>query len=131
MEINTKTIKFIGVLNMLADMSKNGIRPFSTATVADKDSLLYDNENPIEIGEPWIIGDKEFPSDSSYPLIADSLIDTEHHDIISTWTEMYAFEDIKIVARAGGEGAPHIDITSGKDEELCIVIEDGCWYNAM
>ena len=57
MEINTKTIKFIGVLNMLADMSKNGIRPFSTATVADKDSLLYDDENPIEFGEPRIIGD--------------------------------------------------------------------------
>ena len=131
MEINTKTIKFIGVLNMLAEMSKNGIHPFSTATAADKDSLLYDDKNPVEIGEPWIIGDKEFPSDSSYPLIADSLIDTEHHDIISTWTEIYALECFEIVAQVGGEGDPHIVVTSGKDEDLYIVIEDGFWYNAM
>lgn len=48
MEINTKTVKFIGFLNELAKMSANGIRPFSTATTQDKDVLLYDDKHPIE-----------------------------------------------------------------------------------
>lgn len=131
MEINTKTISFIGFLNMLAEMSKNGIRPFSTATAKDKDCLLYDDKNLIEKGESSVIGDREYLEDSSYPLIADSLIDSIHHDIISTWTEIYAHEGIKIVAKAGGEGTPYIDVTAKGNNEFCIVIEDGCWYNAM
>ena len=51
MVINTQTVKFIGFLNMLAEKSEYGIRPFSTATVQDKDGLLYDDKDPIEIGD--------------------------------------------------------------------------------
>ena len=76
MIINTQTVKFIGFLNMLAEKSENGIRPFSTAIVQDKDGLLYDDKNPIEI--------RDIDEDSSYPLVVDSIIDEEHHDIIST-----------------------------------------------
>lgn len=56
MEINTKTVKFIGFLNELAKMSANGIRPFSTATTQDKDVLLYDDKHPIETEKSICIG---------------------------------------------------------------------------
>lgn len=78
--INAQTIQFIGFLNMIAEKSKNGIRPFSTATVQDKRGLLYDDKNPIEIGDD----DEVY---SSYPLVFNSFIDESHHDIVSTWSQ--------------------------------------------
>lgn len=121
MIINTQTVKFIGFLNMLAEKSENGIRPFSTAIVQDKDGLLYDDKNPIEIGD--------IDEDSSYPLVADSIIDELHHDIISTWTQVYAADGIEVVVMAG-DGEPWISITSKYDDDFCIVVGNGIWYNA-
>lgn len=130
MEINTQTVKFIGFLNMLAEKSENGIRPFSTATAQDKDGLLYDDESPIEIGELVRLGDTEVPSDSSYPLVADSIIDEQHHDIITTWTQDYAVDGINVLVMAGGDGNPWVSVTSDEDDDFSIVVEDGRWYNA-
>lgn len=132
MEINTQTVKFIGFLNMLAEKSENGIRPFSTATAQDKDGLLYDDKNPIEIGEPMRLGgtiDEDIPVDSSYPLVADSIIDEQHHDIITTWTQDYAVDGIAVVVMAG-DGEPWISVTSEDDDDFSIVVENGIWYNA-
>ncbi len=132
MEINTQTVKFIGFLNMLAEQSENGIRPFSTATAQDKEGLLYDDESPIEIGEPMRLDgsiDEDMPVESSYPLVADSLIDEQHHEIISTWTRGYAVDGINVVVMAG-DGAPWVSITSDEDDDFSIVVENGIWYNA-
>lgn len=112
---------------MLAKMSESGIRPFSTATAQDKDGLLYDDKNPIEIGEI----DEDTPVDSSYPLVADSIIDELHHDIISTWTQVYAADGIEVVVMVmADDGEPFISITSKYDDDFCIVVENGIWYNA-
>ena len=116
MEINTQTVTFIGFLNMLAEKSENGIHPFSTATAQDEDGLLYDDENPIEIG-------------SSYPLVANSIIDEQHHDIIATWTRDYAADGINVVVMAG-DGEAWISVTSENDDDFSIVVENGIWYNA-
>lgn len=116
MEINTQTVTFIGFLNMLAEMSKNGIRPFSTATAQDQDGLLYDDENPIEIGH-------------SYPLVANSIIDELHHDIIATWTLDYVADGINVVVMTD-DGEAWISITSENDDYFSIVVENGIWYNA-
>lgn len=132
MEINTQTVKFIGFLNMLAEKSENGIRPFSTATAQDKDGLLYDDKNPIEIREPMRLDgtiDEDIPVDSSYPLVADSIIDEQHHDIITTWTQDYAVDGIEVVVMAG-DGEPWISVTSEDDDDFSIVVENGIWYNA-
>jgi hypothetical protein len=133
MEINTQTVKFIGFLNMLAEKSENGIHPISTATAQDKDGLLYDDERPIEIGEPIFLNDNDnddddILADSSYPLVADCLIDREHRDIISTWTQDYAVDGINVVVMAG-DGAPWVSVTSDKDDDFSIVVENGIWYN--
>ena len=128
MEINTQTVTFIGFLNMLAEKSKNGICPFSTATAQDKEGLLYDDKNPIEDGESMQL-DEDIPAASPYSLVANSLIDELHHDIISTWTQIYAAYRINVVAMVG-DGEPWISVTSDEDDDFYIVVENGAWYNA-
>lgn len=133
MEINTKTVKFIGFLNELAKMSANGIRPFSTATTQDKDVLLYDDKHPIETEKSICIGRHNNIDDilieSLYPLIADYLIDKDHHDIVSTWMQSYILNGVNVVVMAG-DGNPWILVTSEKDDDFCIIVENGDWYNA-
>ena len=117
MKINTETVKFIGFLNMMASMSKNGIRPFSTATALDEENLLYDDKNPIKT-------EKEM---TPYPLISDCIVDENHHDIISTFTKDYAAKGVNVVAMIGDSGNPFVSITSECDD-FCVVVENGDWY---
>lgn len=130
MTFDAQTIKFIGFLNMLAEMSEDGIHPFSTAT-RDQSGLFYDDQHPIEIGKPIHVDDenKVISVDSSYPLVADHLINAEHHDIVSTWTREYAPYGVNIVVMAGGED-PWISVTFENYTSVCIVVENGRWYNA-
>ena len=113
--INTETIKFISRLNGLAERSKNGIYPFSTATKEQKNGLLYDDSKTF--------GDV-------HSLVADCLIDDEHHDIISTFTEMYDADDIVVGVRVEEDDAVYVSVTSRNDSELNIVIENGIWYQS-
>lgn len=52
-----------------------------------------------------------------YPLVADCLIDAEHYDLISTWTEIYAPKGIRIVANVDEVGSS-VDVTSEYDNEF-------------
>ena len=119
--INTQTVQFIGFLNMIAEKNKNGIRPFSTATVQDKRGLLYDDKNPIEIGDD----DEVY---SSYPLVFNSFIDESHHDIVSTWTKEYAADGIK-VAVVVDESGTYVSISSEYNDDFSILVVNGFWCN--
>ena len=121
MGINTETVAFIGFLNKLAKMSSQDIHPFSTATPNNREGLLYDDKSPL------IIADSSYDC-ISYPLVADYLIDDLHHDIISTWTNEYAYDGIKIVVNAGSEENPFIEVVS-YDNDFHIIVKDGYWYN--
>ena len=99
--IDTETVKFIGELNRLAWRSENGIYPFSTATKDQMYGLLYDDRKPLREGGSAQLGDTTIVFDDCYPLIADCLIDNEHHDIISTYTQMYDADDIVIGVMTG------------------------------
>ena len=121
MRINTVTVAFIGFLNKLAAISEDGIHPFSTATPDNREGLLYDDKSPLTIADS--------PDDYvSYPLVADCIIDAEHHDMISTWTEIYAPKGIRIVVDVDNIGS-WVSITSEYDDEFLIDVEDGYWYN--
>ena len=124
--VNIQTVAFIGFLNELARGSKDGIHPFSTATKQSVKGLLYDDKNPIKV-----FTDGDF-SQTSYPLVADYLIDECHDDIISTWTEMWAEIGIQVVVTVDHfryVSGVFVDITSKNDDEFSIVIHDGIWYN--
>ena len=56
-----------------------------------------------------------------YPLVADCLIDAEHHDLFSTWAEIYAPKGIRIVANVDKVGSS-VGVTSEYDNEFYIVI---------
>lgn len=112
--INTETIQFIALLNELAEKSKNGIHPFSTVANQPKECLLYDDSQVFQ---------------GVHPLVADYLVDNEHDDIISTYTEMYDDEGMVIGVQVEDDEA-YVSVTSKKDPDFCIVIEDGIWYTA-
>lgn len=123
--INTDTIKFIAFLDELAGSSENGIYPFSTATNEQKNGLLYDDKRPIYKA----LHNDKLDNDDKYTLIADCLIDNEHHDVISTYTQMYDADDIVIeVVVNEEENDVYVSVTSRNDPDFCIVIEDGRWY---
>lgn len=125
--IDKQTVAFISFLNDLARDSRHGIRPFSTATNQDKEWLLYDDENPIRV---WNDGDY---SQTSYPLVADCLIDELHHDIISTWTDIWAEDGVQVTVMVekmdGNENEPAICVTTKNDDDFHIAVHDGIWYN--
>lgn len=122
--VNIQTVKFIGFLNKLAEDSKYGIHPFSTATKQDVNGLLYDDKNPI------IVKKNGCPSYSSYPLIADYLIDECHDDIISTWTDIWADDNVQVVVTVVDGDETYVDVTSDDDRCFSICIHDGVWCNA-
>lgn len=49
-----ETIKFISLLNQLAEKSKNGYIPFSKATAKNKNCILYDDESTYSNGHPIV-----------------------------------------------------------------------------
>ena len=126
--IDKQTVAFIGFLNELARDSKGGIHPFSAATKQDVKGLLYDDKNPIEV-----FNDYGNYSQTSYPLVADYLIDECHDNIVSTWTETLAEDDIQIVVMVDRDGtetvSETVNITFKNDDDFSIVIHDGIWYN--
>lgn len=112
--INIETIKFIAFLNDMAEKTKEGFYPFST--VIEKKGILYNDEEKYKKG---------------HKIIADYLVACDHHDIISTYTDVYERYGITIVVITEIEGDddidPYIEITFDYCNE-CIIIEDGRWH---
>lgn len=109
--IDFTTLILISTLNELAEMTKNGIYPFSLATKEQEDAVLYDDEN-----------DKN-------PVLADYLIDEEHHDMISTYSQLFENEGVNINVVVEAKDNSYINVTF-RDIEMSIVIEKGKWYCA-
>lgn len=107
-----ETIKFISLLNQLAEKSKNGYIPFSKATAKNKNCILYDDESTYSNG---------------HPIVCDTCIDEIHHDIIDTYNEIYDPEGIVIRLVIEGEGS-FINITCKYDTSINIVVDNGTWY---
>lgn len=114
--LNIDTIKFIGLLNKLASMSIDGFHPFSKVATERPAGILYDDTQSDKRG---------------YPLIADICVDEYHHDIISTYTKEF-FDLYKINIGVIEEDGQHwIEVTSELDKSLCIVIDNGEWYQTL
>ena len=109
--IDFTTLILISTLNELAEMTKNGIYHFYLATKEQEDAVLYDDEN-----------DKN-------PVLADYLIDEEHHDMISTYSQLFENEGVNINVVVEAKDNSYINVTF-RDIEMSIVIEKGKWYCA-
>ena len=114
--INIETIKFVRLLNELAEMSSNGIETFEKANQDNyREKIFYD--------------EKSNDGRNGYRVVADAcLIDDPkcyHHDIISYFDDMSNEYDIKVIIDE--DGIPYVNIAFIKSEEE-IVIENGVWY---
>ena len=107
-----ETIKFISLLNQLAEKSKNGYVPFSEAAPEDKDCILYDNESTYSNG---------------HPIVCDTCMDEIHHDIVNTYNEIYDPEGI-VIRLVIVDDEPFINITCKYDSDINIIVENGKWY---
>lgn len=106
--INTETLKFIGVLNQLADKSKDGIHAFSEATNEQfSDGIVYDD----------VSGD--------FAVIAD--VDINDKTIVSTYNDIYGVQGIRMRACVQDDDA-WIEVSFKDDFSCVLAIHDGKWY---
>lgn len=110
--INIETIKFIKLLDELAEMSSNGIESFEKANQDNhRDKIFYDEKSKDGKG--------------GYRIVLDSFVRDDHHDIKSFYDSLSNEYDIKVIINE--VGSPCVKIAFIKSEEE-IVIENGVWY---
>lgn len=120
--IDTTTLNFMLEVNRLAGKTKYPILPFSEATKENKDSHIFYNQDDL-IGT---VEDQKF-----YPIVLDSIIDEEHHDVISYLDARdYPNTRFEVVVDADGSVFIQIQVIAEDFSTTCIIIEDGEFYRA-
>ena len=116
--LNTATLKFIYMLNDLAERSNSGFLGFSK----------YRHDTKIDLSAGILFNDTDGPNYGK--IVLDMCVDDQHHDIVSTydqWIEESNYDiRVRIDESDDGENVYWIDVTG--DDDLNIVIEDGRWY---
>lgn len=116
--INVETIKFVNMLNQMAELTKNPILPFDEANEQNADdNIFYDLESKDEDGGYMVVCDKCIVDDPQ----------CYHHDIIS-----YCGSDnleYRVRVRIYDDDPPYIEIKLLLSEEF-LVVENGGWYFA-
>ena len=116
--LNTTTLKFLYMLNDLAERSKSGYIGFSK----------YRHDTKMDISTGILFNDTDGPDYGK--IVLDMCVDEQHHDIISTydqWIENTSYDiRVRIEESDNGESIYWIDVTG--NDNLNIVIEDGRWY---
>lgn len=119
--MDTNVLKAIGFLNEMAEESKFGFKPFSSLKEEDYDTrgILFDDTVYTKRASGQIV----------YPdVIADYVLDENHHDIVSTWQDILNSTcglNVAVVKQTDEE--LWLEVTSEDDESLSISVEDGQW----
>ena len=116
--INVETIKFIRMLDELAELSAKGIKDFSEATQENtRQMVFYDSESPDEKGQ--------------FPIVLDSCVidDPEciHHDVVSYYDSDSAEYSVRVTIEDDEDPFIVVKLFLSNHE---IVVEDGRWYFA-
>lgn len=116
--INFETIKFMKLLDELAELTEEGIEPFENATEGTiRTKIFYDASQADEKG--------------GYRIVCESCIlddpDCFHHDIISYMDE--GSHEYKIRVLFDEDEKPYILVELWISEEV-IIVEDGYWHFA-
>ena len=114
--INVETIKFLDMLNELAELSKGGFDDFSNATQANwRTKVFYDAKKA---------------DDGRFPIVLNACVidDPEcyHHDVIDYYDSASKEFTARVVFNEDEE-EPFIQVDLILSEEQ-IVIENGRWY---
>ena len=117
--VDLQTLKFISMLNTLAEKTTYGFTGFSKLNYTPdedyhKHGIIYIDDDSTSFGK----------------IIMDMCVDEHHHDVISTYdTYVNGMDyDVRVVSdeRSSEEPIYWIDVTDTSG--LSIVIEDGRWY---
>lgn len=120
--MDTSILKAIGFLNEMAEESKFGFKPFSSLKEEDDDTrgILFDDT---------VCSKRAASGQIVYPdVIADYVLDENHHDVVSTWQDVLNIAcglNVAVIEQADGE--LWLEVTSDDDESLSISVEDGQW----
>lgn len=119
--MDANILKAIGFLNEMAEESKFGFKPFSSLKEEDDNTrgILFDDTVYTKRASGQIV----------YPdVIADYVLDENHHDIVSTWQDILNSTcglNVAVIEQTDGE--LWLEVTSEDDESLSISIENGQW----
>lgn len=137
--IDFNTLRFLEILNTLAEKTKTGIVPFSKvhSDYYDEDGNYVNayaciNNKMIDCDNCIIYDDKHETTDMifketgcrAYPVISIACVAVDHHDIVSLYSDTYNC-DVEVVISKTEK--PYIRV-QGDDMDDCICIEDGKWY---
>ena len=119
MMINVETVKFVKMLEELAELMEGGIAEFAEATETNRhEKLFYDASTRDEKGRCRIVLDSCVVDDP----------ECRHHDVVSYYED---YINGKYTVRAVLEGedadAPYLEVRVDQNEEL-IIVEPGHWY---
>lgn len=120
--MDTRALKAIGFLNEMAEESKFGFKPFSKLKGEDNTrGILFDDTVCVKRATGQIV----------YPdVIADFVLDENHHDIVSTWQDVLNGRyGLNVVVVEQDDGEMWLELTSEDDEPLSITVNHGQWYN--
>lgn len=110
--INFNTLRFLDMLNKLAEMTKHGFIAFDeVSTDEDCEKVMYDNSKEDYAG---------------YRIVMDCVIDECHHDIVSDY-DSYCCGGYKARVEFDDDDIPYIEIQTD-DSNTWFVVENGRWY---
>ena len=119
--INIETIKFVKMLDDLAELTEYGIDKFANATGENYlDKVFYDENTMDAKGER-----REYRVVLQACLIDDP--ECLHHDVISYYDSY--IDEYTLRAVFDGDEPPYIEVRF-TSSDTDIVIEDGRWYFA-
>ena len=116
--INVETIKFIKMLDELAELSKNGIESFDKASENTwRNKIFYDTRKPA--------------TEDGYKVVLDACILDDphcyHHDVISYYDSDNYEYNVRI--KIDEDSNPYIEVRLLISGDTAIV-ENGSWYFA-
>lgn len=106
-----ETVELVGLLNRLAEQSRDGIVTF--------DEYAKSKLRGEEIGDPIVYD----PEDGK--VVSDMLVDELHDDIVGYWDGVFDGVTFKVID--DGDEDPFVDV-GFEGTYAGVVVEDGRWY---
>lgn len=110
--INMETIKALGMINMLVQKAKNGVKPFSEATLENMDKYIF--------------YDERIEDEKGFPIVCDMMVAEDHHDVISNFDHYINGED-EYTVRVRFDEDNYMYIEFQLDDDVVEIDENG-WY---
>lgn len=119
--INYETVRFIAMLNELAELTKNKALPFEKMTTENRyEHLFYDENTQRIINDDGHIH-------KSFKIVQDSCVCADHHDVISHYGDS---EDYEVLLHCDDEIKEVDDyyvVVTPLQEDIRFIVQDGHW----